>query len=25
VLGLALHLAAHGPAPEAERYGIFRM
>jgi 3-methylcrotonyl-CoA carboxylase beta subunit len=25
VLGLALHLAAEGPAPEAERYGIFRM
>jgi 3-methylcrotonyl-CoA carboxylase beta subunit len=25
VLGLALHLAAHGPAPEPERYGIFRM
>src|SRR3984957_1724875 len=25
VLGLALHLAANGPAPEAERYGIFRM
>ena len=25
VLGLALHLAANGPAPKAERYGIFRM
>jgi 3-methylcrotonyl-CoA carboxylase beta subunit len=25
VLGLALHLAAHGPAPAPERYGIFRM
>ena len=25
VLGLALHLAAHGPVPEPERYGIFRM
>ena len=25
VLGLALHVAAHGPAPEPERYGIFRM
>ncbi|HNS27303.1 MAG TPA: carboxyl transferase domain-containing protein [Steroidobacteraceae bacterium] len=25
VLGLALHLAAHGPAPDAERNGIFRM
>ena len=25
VLGLALHLAARGPAPDAERYGIFRM
>jgi 3-methylcrotonyl-CoA carboxylase beta subunit len=25
VLGLALHLAANGPAPAAERYGIFRM
>ncbi|HEY5101289.1 MAG TPA: carboxyl transferase domain-containing protein [Steroidobacteraceae bacterium] len=25
VLGLALHLAAHGPKPAPERYGIFRM
>jgi 3-methylcrotonyl-CoA carboxylase beta subunit len=25
VLGLALHLAANGPAPKRERYGIFRM
>jgi 3-methylcrotonyl-CoA carboxylase beta subunit len=25
VLGLALHTAANGPAPEDERYGIFRM
>jgi 3-methylcrotonyl-CoA carboxylase beta subunit len=25
VLGLALHTAAHGPAPADERYGIFRM
>ena len=25
VLGLALHLAARGPAPQAERYGVFRM
>jgi 3-methylcrotonyl-CoA carboxylase beta subunit len=25
VLGLALHMAAHGPAPEPERYGVFRM
>jgi 3-methylcrotonyl-CoA carboxylase beta subunit len=25
VLGLALHVAAHGPAPDAERYGVFRM
>jgi 3-methylcrotonyl-CoA carboxylase beta subunit len=25
VLGLALHTAAHGPAPGDERYGIFRM
>ena len=25
VLGLALHLAIRGPAPGAERYGIFRM
>jgi 3-methylcrotonyl-CoA carboxylase beta subunit len=25
VLGLALHLAIHGPAPATERYGIFRM
>ncbi|MFO7276214.1 MAG: carboxyl transferase domain-containing protein [Pseudomonadota bacterium] len=25
VVGLALHLAAHGPAPDTERYGIFRM
>jgi 3-methylcrotonyl-CoA carboxylase beta subunit len=25
VLGLALHLTAHGPAPAPESYGIFRM
>jgi len=25
IVGLALHLAARGPAPSAERYGIFRM
>jgi len=25
VLGLALAVAAHGPAPEAESYGVFRM
>jgi 3-methylcrotonyl-CoA carboxylase beta subunit len=25
MLGLALHLAVRGPAPEAERYGVFRM
>ena len=25
VLGLALHLAARGPRPDGERYGIFRM
>ncbi len=25
VLGLALHLAIHGPEPEPERYGVFRM
>jgi 3-methylcrotonyl-CoA carboxylase beta subunit len=25
VLGLALHLAAHGPSPEPESYGVFRM
>jgi 3-methylcrotonyl-CoA carboxylase beta subunit len=25
VIGLALHLAARGPAPGAERYGVFRM
>ena len=25
VLGLALHLAIRGPAPQAERYGVFRM
>ena len=25
VLGLALHVAARGPAPEPERYGVFRM
>jgi len=25
VLGLALHIAAHGPAPEPEGYGVFRM
>jgi 3-methylcrotonyl-CoA carboxylase beta subunit len=25
VLGLALHTAARGPAPEPERYGVFRM
>jgi 3-methylcrotonyl-CoA carboxylase beta subunit len=25
VLGLALHLAARGPAPERESYGVFRM
>lgn len=25
VLSQALHIAAHGPAPGAERYGIFRM
>jgi 3-methylcrotonyl-CoA carboxylase beta subunit len=25
VLGLALHAAAHGPEPEPERYGVFRM
>jgi 3-methylcrotonyl-CoA carboxylase beta subunit len=25
VLGLALHVAARGPAPETERYGVFRM
>jgi len=24
-LGLALHVAARGPAPEPERYGVFRM
>ena len=25
VLGLALHVAARGPAPDDERYGVFRM
>ncbi|MGH8228182.1 MAG: carboxyl transferase domain-containing protein [Steroidobacteraceae bacterium] len=25
VLGLALHLAIHGPEPRRERYGVFRM
>jgi len=25
VLGLALHVAARGPAPQPERYGVFRM
>jgi 3-methylcrotonyl-CoA carboxylase beta subunit len=25
ILGLALHTAARGPAPEPERYGVFRM
>jgi 3-methylcrotonyl-CoA carboxylase beta subunit len=25
VLGLALHLAIHGPAPKRDRYGVFRM
>ncbi len=25
VLGLALHLAIHGPEPQPERYGVFRM
>jgi 3-methylcrotonyl-CoA carboxylase beta subunit len=25
VLALALHVAARGPAPDAERYGVFRM
>lgn len=25
VLGLALHLAARGPAPKRDRYGVFRM
>jgi 3-methylcrotonyl-CoA carboxylase beta subunit len=25
ILGLALHTAVRGPAPDIERYGVFRM